>query len=253
MLRIASLLLVLSPIALAAQGTIAGFVRDTDSRPVADADVLVRPGDRRAKTDSSGRFTVTDLGADNYTVRARKVGYRPDSWDVKLTKTSRVEVKLELTPVPKFLDTLKVSAERGCPMSSSIEAFLCRRQRPGGLYLDYTDIDDKDTYYVGELFKDIPGIRVDFRINLTGPVYSIHTQRMSGCITSLVDGRPVTGANPIPEFSARLIALEVYVRPDSVPQELQRYTWPQGDVARTGRCTVIVYWTNRLPLEVHKG
>jgi hypothetical protein len=48
-----------------------------------------------------------------------------------------------------------------------------------------------------------------------------------------------------------LTALEIYARPDSVPKELQRYTWPErGDVTRSGRCVVIVYWTNRGPMEV---
>ena len=66
-----------------------------------------------------------------------------------------------------------------------------------------------------------------------------------GCITSLIDGRPSTGATIIPELPQHLIALEVYARPDSVPVEYQRYTWPNGGISRSGRCSVIVYWTMR--------
>jgi hypothetical protein len=235
-------------------GAITGVVRDADARPIAGADVSVRPGDHKTRTDSTGRFTVAGLGADHYTVRARKLGYRPESWDVKLSKDGRSDIKLDLTAVPALLDTLKISAESGCKPVGTIEAFLCRRQRPGGLYLDYTDIDDKEKDYVGELFYDIPGFFVQFRITPTGTVYSVRTLRPTGCIVSLVDGRPMSPANPIPDWASRLIALEVYARPDSVPPELQRYTWPQrGDVAKSGRCAVIVYWTNRLPLEVRRG
>jgi hypothetical protein len=225
-------------------GTITGTVRDAAARPVASADVVVRPGDHRTRTDSAGRFAVTGLGQDNYTVRARKLGFSPGSWDVKLASNGNVDITIALQLRPAFLDTLTVSADRECPLLS-IEAFLCRRHRPGGVYLDYDQIDDKDVTYVGEVFRDVPGLRVDFRIGAYGPAYSLRAERVTGCINSLVDGRPVTPANPIPELTSNLVALEVYTHPDSVPPALERYTWPGTGVTRTGRCIVIVYWTNR--------
>jgi len=232
--------------------TITGIVRDEGARPIAGALVTVKPSDKSVETDSAGRFQFTGLGADNYTVRARKIGYRPESWDVKLSKTGSADVKLELGAMPQFLDTVRVSADGSCPATRGIESFLCRRQRPGGVYLDYTDIDDLDKSFVGELFYNMRDFRVDFRIDRSGPVYTVHTFRTSGCINSLVDGREITGVNTIPVWTGDLIALEVYARPDSVPRELQRYTWPGrgGDVTRSGRCALIVYWTNRGPKTV---
>lgn len=232
--------------------TITGIVRDADARPIAGALVTVRPSDRTTETDSAGRFQFTGLGADSYTVRARKIGYRPESWDVKLSKTGSADVKLELGAMPQFLDTVRVSADGSCPATRGIESFLCRRQRPGGVYLDYTDIDDLDKNFVGELFYNMRAFRVDFRVDRSGPVYTVHTFRNSGCINSLVDGRELTGVNTIPIWTGDLIALEIYARPDSVPRELQRYTWPQrgGDITRSGRCALIVYWTNRGPKSV---
>lgn len=225
-------------------GTITGLVRDADSRPVAGADVVAKPGDHRTRTDSAGRFVLSGLSPDNYSVRARKLGYAPENWDVKLAKSGTVDISIVLELRPAFLDTMTVTADRECP-ELTIEAFLCRKHRPGGTYLDYNDIDDKDVTFVGEVFRDVPGIRVDFRIGAYGPVYSLHTARVSGCINSLVDGRIVTPANPIPDLTRNLVALEVYTRPDSVPKALERYTWPKGDLSSTGRCTLIVYWTNR--------
>ncbi len=233
----------------ASGGTIVGLVRDTAGRPVAAANVSLRPGDRRTQTDSSGRFTITGLGDNTYTVHARKFGYRPDSWDVQLAKGGRVEVKLSLEAAPRLLDTVKVAASQPCP-TQSISAFLCRRQRGGGVFLDYTDIDDKEKSFVGQLFYDIPDFLVDFRISASGPDYFLRSKR-SGCISSVVDGRPASKAFPIPVNADRLVALEIYTRPDSVPKELREYLWPKtGDRARQGRCTVIVYWTNRGALEV---
>jgi hypothetical protein len=233
-------------------GTITGIVRDTAGKPVAAANVTVHPGDRRTQSDSSGRFAIDGLGEDSYTVRARKFGYRPDSWDVKLSKSGRVEVKLALEVAPSFLDTVKVSASQPCP-TQSIRAFLCRRERGGGVFLDYTDIDDREKTYVNELFYDVPDIRVDFKINDYGPAYSISSQH-AGCINSVVDGHAASNAFPIPEMTGRLVALEVYTRPDSVPKELREFLWPKsGGLARTGRCIVIVYWTNRGALEVTRS
>jgi len=235
-----------------AGGAITGIVRDTAGKPVPGANVSLHPGDRRTQTDSSGRFSLDGLGEDNYTVRARKFGYRPDSWDVKISSSGRADVKLALEFAPNLLDTVKVSASQPCP-TQSIRAFLCRRQRGGGVFLDYTDIDDKEKFYVGELFYEIPDILVDFRINEHGPVYSIRSRR-SGCINAVVDGRPASLAYPIPETTGRLTALEIYTHPDSVPKELREFLWPKsGGLARTGRCTVIVYWTNRGALEVSRS
>lgn len=45
------------------------------------------------------------------------------------------------------------------------------------------------------------------------------------------------------------IALEAYAKPDSVPEAYQQYTWPPGgNVTRSGRCRVIIYWTLRAKL-----
>ncbi|HSU96486.1 MAG TPA: carboxypeptidase-like regulatory domain-containing protein [Gemmatimonadaceae bacterium] len=230
-------------------GSIVGVVRDTDGRPLPAANVSLHPGDRRTQTDSSGQFALTGLGDNTYTVRARKLGFRPDGWDVRLDKGGRVEVKFALEAAPPLLDTVKVAASQPCP-TQSIRAFLCRRQRGGGVFLDYTDIDDKEKNFVGELFYDVPDMLVDFKISASGPNYFIRSKR-SGCISSIVDGRPASMAYPIPANTSRLVALEIYTRPDSVPHELREYLWPRsGDRARTGRCTVIVYWTNRGALEV---
>jgi hypothetical protein len=68
-------------------------------------------------------------------------------------------------------------------------------------------------------------------------------------MTSLVDGRPTNGANFIPEFPWDLMAVEIYAKPDSVPKELQQYTWPRGGITRSGRCSVVVYWTTRAKIK----
>ena len=226
-------------------GVIAGIVRDSASRPVAAADIIIRPGVRRTRSDSAGRFIVTGLDADHYIVRARKIGYAPTSYDVSLSNAGRVDIQIVFDQRMPMLDTVIVTAGRTCS-EFTLSGFVCRRQGGGGVFLDYADIDDKDARYTADLFREMKGFHTDVRATRFGPVHYVAASPPWRCITSLVDGRPMSGATLVPELPADLVAVEVYARPDSVPSEFQKYTWPAGgNLTKSGRCSVIVYWTLR--------
>lgn len=238
------LLVASSGVAAAQGGTITGTVRDSAQRPVASADVVAQPGAHRARTDSAGRFTFADLSPDKYTVRARKLGYVPEEWDVKLSKGGTTDVQLVLKHSMVRLDTITIRADRECSRRS-LDGFLCRRRGANGVFLDYTDIDDKEPIWTADLFHDIPGFRVDLRSGQFGPTRVVAHQKRWGCIATLVDGRPANAALRIPDSPYDLVAIEAYARPDSVPKEYQEFTWPAngGNIVRSGRCSVIVFWT----------
>jgi len=223
-------------------GTISGIVRDSAARPVAEADVTANPDGHRARTDSSGRFTIAGLDGGNYTVRARKFGYSPAEWTADLAKNGHLEVTLTLTPRLATLDTVFTRADGQCS-ALSLDGFMCRRQRGKGVYLDYTDIDDKGTTYTADIFRDIDGFRVDMRPTRSDIVRVPVPMTGWRCLTYLVDGRPTSGAVRVPLFSGDVVAMEVYKSPDDVPQEYQRYTWSGG-----GRCSLAVFWTRLAPL-----
>jgi hypothetical protein len=223
--------------------TVTGIVRDSASNPVANADVIARPSGRRTRSDSAGRFTLTGLDGGKYTIVGRKLGYTPANWDVSLSSSGKVDIQLVLEHRMPMLDTVIVRADRKCPINT-LQGFTCRRHSTNGIFLDYPDIDEKEPIYTADIFRDIKGFRVDLRSTRNGPMRVPVTTRISGCIASLVDGFPPSPARPIPENPYDLIAVEVYTRPDSVPSEYQFYTWPtRSDVTRSGRCSVIVYWT----------
>lgn len=225
--------------------TIAGTVRDSLSQPVPAADVVAQPGNHRTRADSAGNFVLTNLGGGSYVVAARKLGYAPERWDVKVSKNGRVEVKFVLAR-RVTLDTISVVARHACP-AYSVDGFMCRRRSGGGVFLDYTDIDDRAVTETADLFRDIPGFRVDIRRTRLGPV-RVPGRQGFGCISSLVDGYPVSAANLVPTNPSDLSAMEVYLKPDSVPEPYQRYTWPPSGVHRSGRCSVVAYWTIWAPM-----
>jgi len=228
----------------AQQATISGTVRDSASRPVANADVIALPGAHRARTDSAGKFTIAGMDGGSYTVRARKLGFAPSETTVDISGNGRLNVVLTLDQRMPMLDTVIVRADGSCP-DRTLDAFPCHRRFGKGLYLDYTDIDEKDPLYAADIFRDIQGFRVDVRSTRTGPV-RVAVPSNFHCLVSLVDGRPVSPANPIPLTPIDVIALEVYRQPDEVPKEYERYIWPNTGMA-TGRCMLVVYWTPRAP------
>jgi hypothetical protein len=202
----------------------------------------LHPGNQRTRTDSAGRFLFASLGPNSYTLRARKLGYAPTEFDVKLTGSAITDVQIVFdTPLP-LLDTVVVAAGRTCS-PASIDGFACRRRSGAGLYLDYIDIDDKEPLYTADIFRDIKGF--DARISSTrqGAVRTVGRWPPSGCIASLVNGRPASGAIVVPQYASDLIAIEIYTSSESVPLEYRRYSSLMTGNTRSGRCYLVVYWT----------
>jgi hypothetical protein len=224
-------------------GTITGSVRDSAQRPVAGADVVAQPGAHRTRTDSAGHFVFYELGPDRYTVRARKLGFAPEEWDVKLSKGGKVDVQLVLKNTMVSLDTITIRADRECSRWS-LDGFVCRKRGGKGVFLDYTDIDEKEPVWTADIFFGMKGFRTDVQRTPYGPQRVVAHHLRWGCVSMLVDGRPAGGARRVPDNPYELVAVEAYASPDSVPKEYQEYTWPaSGNLVRSGRCSVIVFWT----------
>jgi hypothetical protein len=221
-------------------GTLKGVVRDSADRPVANAEVVATPGPHHARTDSLGRFTMTSVGGGQFVLHARKLGYSPGEATADIHGDGSAEVKLILEHRMANLDTVVVREDGSCP-DRSLDGFMCRRRRAEGgkgVFMDYMDIDDKDPLTTADLFRDIPGFRIDVRPTRTGN-RRIPVATGLRCMVSLVDGRPATAANFVPDVPWDLIALEVYPTPADVPKEYQRYMW---DSVAGQRCGVAVYW-----------
>ena len=78
--------LLAQPAAAQSGGAISGVVRDSADHPMPETDVVLIPAKRRARTDSLGRFEFRSLDDGQYVVRARRVGYLPTEWSVKLSR-----------------------------------------------------------------------------------------------------------------------------------------------------------------------
>lgn len=230
--------------------TVTGIVTDSARVPLEGADVFLRPSGRRVRTDSTGRYFLSGLDKGGYQVTARKLGYQAMQVDMSLSKNGRLEQNFILAATVTRLDTIRVSASGKCE-GFSVLGFECRKKiadNRGGLFLDYPDIDAKDQRLTADLFRSIPGFRVQLRSSRAGVEPVIVPSKGYGCIAEYVDGRPRSAANPVPQRSIDLVALEVYSRADSVPIADTRYIWKAHEVTMSGRCVVVFYWTVWAPI-----
>lgn len=229
--------------------TVTGIVTDSARVPLEGADVFLRPTGRRVRTDSAGRYFISGLDKGGYHMTARKLGFQAMVVDLSLSKNGRLEQNFVLLPTVTKLDTIRVTASGKCE-GFSLLGFECRRRIAGngGLFLDYPDIDAKDQRLTADLFRTIPGFRVQLRSSRAGVEPVIVPSKGYGCISEYVDGKPRSAANPVPQRSIDLVALEVYSRADSVPVADQRYIWKAHEVTMSGRCVVVLYWTVWAPI-----
>lgn len=213
-------------------GAISGVVRDSASLPVPDADVVLIPAKRHARTDSVGRFEFRGLDDGQYVVRARRVGYGPAEWSVKLAKGGHVDVTVDLGPRIAMLDTVVVAGARACPRDT-YEGFMCRRASAKGTFIDYIDIDTMEVYYTSDLLRDVGGFQSIAQPTRTGLTRTVSSKR---CTIVLMNGVPAAWS-AIPDAPYMITGIEVYKKREEIPKEFARYTWGKED------CWLVAYWT----------
>src|SRR5512146_1528133 len=87
-----------------AAGSITGVISDPDGRPVSDADVLLTQAATvvaRARTDTTGRYTVANLPAGRYEIHVALEGFRADPQAVAVHggDALAVDVRMRLSAV----------------------------------------------------------------------------------------------------------------------------------------------------------
>src|SRR5882672_5965944 len=105
----ASLLLLLAPAALLAQGgSIRGRVSDAAGAALPRTQVSVEGTGLRATSDEQGRYDIRGVGAGTYTVRVRLLGYVPQSARVVVAEGAPAEQNFALTSQPISLAPIDV-------------------------------------------------------------------------------------------------------------------------------------------------
>jgi hypothetical protein len=243
--------LALAPALLAAQ-TVQGQVLDTATgRPVVSATIVLlrgeqgEHGDARGVTDEQGHFSLHAPASGTYRLRCMVIGYQPVTtppFDL-LRDDDPLDVEVRMSPVAVLLAPLTIVSQRPPRLGGrwlEMEGYYDRQHRYGreglgiGRFLDREEIDRTVPYNVSDIFRMMPGVRVEGRGGQS-QVITFRSMTFGGrCVpTVFINGMPAaTGADVndlITPFD--LAAVEVYAGGITPGEFMNRGTDPCGAIA----------------------
>ena len=230
--------LILSGSPLAAQApaaklvTIEGVVVEgTD--PVASAEVGLTLGGMKqvlVRSGSDGRFTFADVPLGPGKLTVRRMGYRARTLPLDMVKIGAGQpVRIDLESLANDLDTVTVEAMKG-----RMEEFYNHKANSSfGYFIDQPEIKKRAPRFVSELFRTIPGARIQVSHRIG------NTVTLRGCQPRIwVDGVR-TQDTELDEVANvdEVAAIEVYPSWAGTP--------PQYMDRETRACGTIIVWSRR--------
>lgn len=213
---------------LTGTATLTGTVRGAAGEPLRDALVSVIDAAGSARTDSSGRFSLSNLPAGTQLVQVRRIGYVLDQLPVELRSARTVDQSITLVRFVS-LDSIRVIAQR-----SRYQDFATRARRSAsGRFLTEDDIAKRNANQVSDIVRMLPGFRIvgygiDAHVVSSRGAISF---RQSQCdVNVVIDGMQHQDINLL--LPSDIGAMETYSGPGAPMQ----YDSP---------CGVIVIWTKR--------
>jgi hypothetical protein len=207
---------------LAGTATLAGIVRGSSGRPVANAQVRVVGTTPVTRTDANGWFTLTGLPSGTQEMEVRELGFPVQRRPVDLKRGRTLHQEIQLEGV-QSLEGMRAIAAR-----TPYERFETnRRLSITGLFLTQEQIEKRHAQNTSELFSSMPA----FRIIGDGPDAAIVNAR-GGCRPNVVvDYTQFQDINSIPP--SLIAGIEAYPTTNGAPAEF------------TNLCGVIRIWVKR--------
>jgi hypothetical protein len=213
--------------------TIEGIVVDGANAPIPTAEVgLTLQGMKRVlvRSGNDGRFTFSDVPLRPGILMVRRMGYKLRTITLDLLKLNAKEsLRVDLESVAADLDTVTVGAASG----RMDEFYYHKNTSSFGYFIDRPEIAKRAPRFVSELFRTIPGAR----IQVSGRIGNTVTLR--GCEPRIwVDGVK-TQDTEVDEVANvdEVAAIEVYPSWAGTP--------PQYMDRETRACGTIVIWSRR--------
>jgi hypothetical protein len=203
--------------------------------PIAGAEVGLKGGANRGRTNAKGEFSLGGFTAGTYELEARQIGYAAGPRTVELIggRTTNGDVRLQRLV---SLDSVNIVAQR-----SAYPEFEARRKEAiDGRFLSEADVDRLHLQSTSDLVYAVPGFGT-LGSGQALKVLSVRTAGLEPCETLiLIDNVPVTSINDV---SPSLVgAVEFYPGFTSSPIQHRYGRW---DTKQTAKCGTIVIWTKR--------
>jgi hypothetical protein len=159
-LVLSTICVLLGPSLLRAQASLTGLVReDSSNQGVPGVEVVLQALNRKATTDTAGRFVLGGLAHGAHAVLVRAIGYRPVLLRAYLVSNDTLEVNVTLRKAAVELAPLEVTASAVPP---GLEGFEERRLEGFGRFIDWTVLRTAEHRRVSDVLRETPGLRIQY-------------------------------------------------------------------------------------------
>ena len=223
-------------------GGVNGVVRDSLGIPVEGAQIMVTGTALTGESDDLGRFVLAKAAPGEMLVRVRRIGFQPDSVRVAVLAGQTANVEVVLTRLAIELRPVVVLGRRH--LTGHMAGFYDRQMRGAGHFITRADIDRRNPINMTDMFRMIPGARVESR--------GFRTQvrfRGARCAPlTWLDGTPLyAGEFDLDSIDPRSMeGIEIYSGPAGVPAEFQ------GNRQLSSSCGTVLLWTRQGELRPKK-
>lgn len=199
--------------------TLLGSVVDNTGAPLRDVVVEVVTAFVETRTDSAGRFAISNLPPRMHIVRVRRVGYSPTYLTANLTDSTSTRARIVVRQYAGQNLGLVVVRADGVP--ARLQGFMRRAEKKSGWGRIFTpdDIARRNPMRTSDMFQAVAGVRLNMdargRVQLTG---------RGGCVLALfVNGFPApqqrgSGIDDIVNV-LDLAGIEIYNGQGGLPSE----------------------------------
>lgn len=229
--------------------TVSGTVADRAGTPIFGAEVSLIEGDsavRRVRSDSMGRFQLTELTSMELILRVRHLGYEPTTLAVHVTKAGRT-ASILVTLDPNVANLAPVVIEDDEPAERADPRMMAFRDRVAtnsfGHYVTEAMLAQQRPQHASDVLRGLPGVsvraanrRIGNIVRLRGCGVAGQSAERGGPLVWL-DGVRLVGAE-IDEVTAGMdiAGMEVYNSFAGVPAQY---------FDRSAVCGTILVWTKR--------
>ena len=237
---------VLTAAPLSAQSVSGRIFDRATERPVPEAVITaVTPAGRvmqRARSDTSGNFTIALPRAGAYQLRAERLGFQSfTSQGFEVDAKEELEVNLAMSTGTVELEPLTITSRAAPPRIPHLEhaGFYDRERHSPGTFMRQEDILRSRGTRVSDVLTRLPGARRGTVRGKQIVTISRSTGGATACPPSVfVDGQPLMAAGIIDDVIhvGSVEAMEVYRGPAETPARFSS--------AESG-CGVVVIWTKR--------
>jgi hypothetical protein len=213
--------------------TIHGVVRGPSQNPISGASVDLIGTDAIARTDASGRFTLTAVPTGSRTIEVRTIGFAPLFQPVTILESENEEI-----PVTMLATTLPGVNVTGRQNVSHLQLDYEQRKREGfGTFKDSTEIERHTS--IRSIFQGIPSLVITgvdaTSFSLFTPTLSITNNPVGGCPANVyIDGKPSDTTVLVSLAKEQIAAIEVYIRQEFAPAQY---------LLLSNNCGVVLVWT----------